>query len=342
MLTAARLDRGLFRNELIELRTRVLRNEHTSVASFAHDVVSVINSQFGNDASTLSELIALVSGRAEDMSPEDRDRRTLARRIVKAIEPLIDDATRKEAELNGRPYAQQIRELDEALLSRHDSLLESVGMPVYDSIEPKHETGIASPDDGDVEMVDSAQAGNEQVHIDVVKGAKELPEKADIFKQNGLQVEADGLAADTPPASTNGFRADHHIDGDVNTAQVQGIEPPTPPMSLQGHPQLPTSQAGIPWYAAPFDPEGTTIFEERWTGPEVLREMSEELSEMDEDELMCLGAGDDMVDAVETAPPGLGGEPTFTDPAATKKVSKKSGKRTRSSHWGTRSLRLRR
>jgi NuA3 HAT complex component NTO1 len=38
----------------------------------------------------------------------------------------------------------------------------------------------------------------------------------------------------------------------------------------------------------PFDPVGTTIHEERWTGRDVMRGMSEELSELDEDELKDL------------------------------------------------------
>ncbi|EXJ88432.1 hypothetical protein A1O1_05362 [Capronia coronata CBS 617.96] len=340
---ALKLDRGLFRNELLELRARVLRKEHTSVASFAQDVVRVINSQFGNDAGTLSELVALVSGRAEDMSPEDRDRRTLARRIVKAIEPLIDDATRKEAELNGRPYAQQIRELDEALLSRRDSLTEPAGVPLLDSVETKHETGMASPDDGDVEMLDSTLSGTEtNVDRGTVEGTKGLAEKADIFKADGLRAEAGGLSADTPPASTNGFRHDRLTNGDIIMGHAQRIEPPTPPMSLQGHSQIPPSQGGIPWYAAPFDPDGTTIFEERWTGPEVLRELSEELSEMDEDELQGLGAGDDMAEGIDGAPSGIEVEPTSVDSMAKRKGSKRVSKRARGSEWGTRSFRLRR
>jgi NuA3 HAT complex component NTO1 len=41
----------------------------------------------------------------------------------------------------------------------------------------------------------------------------------------------------------------------------------------------------MPWYMEPFDPVGTTVWEERWTGREVARGMSEELSDMDEEEL---------------------------------------------------------
>ena len=72
---------------------------------------------------------------------------------------------------------------------------------------------------------------------------------------------------------------------------IQDVEPPTPPMSSGGDVQ-PLSNGGIPWYMDPFDPDGTTIQEERWTGRELVRGMSEELSDMDEEELSGLVDGD--------------------------------------------------
>ncbi|KAJ5416408.1 Zinc finger PHD-type [Penicillium cf. griseofulvum] len=65
----------------------------------------------------------------------------------------------------------------------------------------------------------------------------------------------------------------------------------------------------------PFDPVGTTVHEERWTGRDVMRGMSEELSELDEDELEGLK---DLVDDGE-----LKGETTA--PA----VSQQNTRRTR-------------
>ncbi|KIX01665.1 uncharacterized protein Z518_09391 [Rhinocladiella mackenziei CBS 650.93] len=335
---ALKLDRGLFRNELLELRARVLRKEHTSIVSFSNDIVRVINSKFSNPAANISELIALVSGRAEDMTPEERDRRTLARRIVKAIEPLIEEATRKEAELNGRPYAQQIREMDEALLSRRGSLAESTGSPLLDSIEAKHDLGIASPEDVDVEMMEPANAADEKaIGGETFKSSRAFVEKADILKQEGLRAEAGVASADTPPASTNGFKPEPPTNGDMALVQGQQVEPPTPPMSLEGHSQNPPPQGGIPWYVAQFDPEGTTIFEERWTGPEVLREMSEELSEMDEDELQGLGP-DNMTEEINGAPLGKEADSTTEDSTVKKK---RGGKRSRNSEWGARTFRFR-
>lgn len=278
------------------------------------------------------------------MKPEDRDRRTLARRIVKAIEPLLEDATRKEAELNGRPYAQQIREMDEALLSRRGSLAESVDIPVIQPDESKHEVGIASPEDADIEMVDAPNGIEEKTTpADALNDSQEAVEKSNHFQPDSLRTETILLAANTPPASTNGFRHDPHTNGDVSLGQEQQVEPPTPPMSLEGQSQNPPVEGGIPWYVAQFDPEGITIFDERWTGPEVLREMSEELSEMDEDELEGLGPEEE--DVLEQ--PGDSAILNDTHPTAVtalvgKKITRRASRRSKGGEWGTRSFRTRR
>lgn len=276
------------------------------------------------------------------MSAEDRDRRTLARRIVRGIEPLIEDAVRKEAELNGRPYAEQIREMDEALLSRRGSMTQSVEMPVLDPVDMKDGTGIASPADGDIMMMDTdaPPAVEEQTVSEMVKEPPVLNGQVHLVKHEDLTVEGQLVTANTPPASMNGFRQEPVVNGEIPSEQVQQLEPPTPPMSLQGNTQPLSIEGGIPWYVAQFDPEGTTVYEERWTGPEVLRDMSEELSEMDEDELQGLGPGDDMIDDGDVAMNG-----DETDPRTSEALGKKKalrGKRSKASDWGTRSFRNRR
>lgn len=339
---------------MLELQARVLRREHTSVATFSNDVVRVINSQFGNSASNISELITLVSGRAEDMKPDERDRRTLARRIVKAIEPLLEDATRKEAELNGRPYAQQIREMDEALLSRRGSLADSLETPGLDSMEPKPFVGLGPFEDGDIEMENAVDVvDKDRPNLEVATNNNSVIEKPELFKPESLLIAEHLVSASTPPASTNGFKHEQPSTDVMNNIQNQQQEPPTPPMSLEGHVQTLTCQGGIPWYVAQFDPEGTTIFEERWTGPEVLREMSEELSEMDEDELQDLGGagGDDLTDEATQASglasvdDSIDGPTISVESAVLRKkaaAGRRGTRRGRSSEWGAKSFRHRR
>lgn len=325
------------------------------MANFSHDVVRVINSQFGNNASNISELITLVSGRAEDMKPDERDRRTLARRIVKAIEPLLEDASRKEAELNGRPYAQQIREMDEALISRRGSLTESMATPGLDILESKPTAEVETFEDGDIEMQDAVDVIIKNVPgPEVATDNNIATEKPELFKSGSLLQGDHMVSASTPPASTNGFKHDASSIDVLASIPNPQLEPPTPPMSLEGHVQTLPCQGGIPWYVAQFDPAGTTIFEERWTGPEILRDMSEELSEMDEDELQDLGeaTGDDVINEVApvnglltTVEDGVDGPTIAVESVSLRKktaAGRRSLRRGRSSEWGAKSFRHRR
>ena len=75
----------------------------------------------------------------------------------------------------------------------------------------------------------------------------------------------------------------------------------------------------------PFDPRGTTVYEERWTGRDVARGMSEELSDMDEDELSGLVDGDVTMDAVADKVDSAGDEGEVPAGAPTS-MRKKNGK----------------
>ena len=235
-----------------------------------------------------------VSGRRpDDSTPEQTELRARARNILRASQSLLEDALRKESELTGRPFAQQMKELDEALLSRRNSVVEVLSEElVVNSIE-NGPNGIGTPDINDVEMLDVGPPLEDVTQIPTINGV-----------DPSLDLVKDLPAANTPPPSTNGLaitqNADpaQHIAPTVNGEPITNGEPPTPPMSLEGqgvHPAL--GGGGIPWYVEQFDPFGITVYEERWTGQQVLREMSEELSEMDEDELQELGPDDS---------PGLG------------------------------------
>jgi NuA3 HAT complex component NTO1 len=77
---------------------------------------------------------------------------------------------------------------------------------------------------------------------------------------------------------------------EVDNAENNG-QPLTPPRSEKNL-LNPLGNGGIPWYFETFDVHGTTVYEERYTGREVLRDMSEELSELDDDELDGLADSD--------------------------------------------------
>jgi NuA3 HAT complex component NTO1 len=129
-----------------------------------------------------------------------------------------------------------------------------------------------------------------------------------------------------------GDKADVGGNREHGASIPQPTPPTSPSSSSEGEATAPLAHGGIPWYMQPFDPIGTIIHEERWTGREVLRGMSEELSEIDDDELRGLvdndpdGSSQDVDGNIQAG---------VVDAAATpsrKKASKraKGGRRSRS------------
>jgi NuA3 HAT complex component NTO1 len=110
--------------------------------------------------------------------------------------------------------------------------------------------------------------------------------------------------SDTPPGASDYtlHNAAHHLP-----------QPPTPPVSNPGAGSIvsqdlaPTSvttgeaatgsfltDGGKPWYLKNYDSVTQTFVEPQWAGREAARGMSEELSEIDDDELRDLGEGVDV------------------------------------------------
>ena len=327
---ALKHDKGLYRPGLINLQLRNQAGHYTSVTSFSSELVQIFAEALGSEATTFGEMVQQVTGRAEDMPQEQRDRRAQARRVLKAIQPQLEDALRKESELTGRPFAQQMKELDEALHSRRGSLAESmIETPVIETNEHVTVNGVTGDDDIEMQDADASALVDGGVADNAGENVVESVE-------NTLQPKH-GQAANTPPASTNGIRNDTAANHQPVNGEDAHIEPPTPPLSLQGQGPNSIGSGGIPWYVEAFDPDGTSIYDERWTGQQVLRDMSEPLSEMDEDELQGLGGkGLDMELPADTAMSGAD-----IEPISPRKALKK-GKKGRGDDWGGRSFRQRR
>lgn len=244
------------------------------MASFSADLASLFTSEIGvGPAGDTAELQAQISGRAPELSLEQREKRKLAKRIIKSIQPQLEDAIRKESELNRKPYEKELKELD-AILDH--SVMSRRG----ESFEPEG--------DHDVEMDqdDTKPEAMEGVEESAPTASAEGPAADEAMSTKELEPEdpaAEPTAAD-------------EVKSNINIAYHRH---PTPILSDEDQ-QLPLAQGGIQWYMQPFDPIGTTVHEERWTGRDVMRGMSEELSELDEDELKDLV--DDELDPATKAP----------------------------------------
>ena len=225
------------------------------------------------------------------LTAEQKEKKKLAKRIVKVIQPLLEDATKKEAELAGKPFEKDLPNL-EALLDQK-LVSQSAGLASCGTMS--HEA-----------LTVAAKEGRVNGHM--------------LATSTNAKAEATQLAP-TPDAS-GGFETANDGDAAVDVAMAAPIvrgpsargvvaEPLTPPRSEKDL-LAPLANGGIPWYMEPFDPDGTTVHEERWTGRQVLRDMTEELSELDDAEL------DGLAEPGEAAPAD---EPASAVPSVEKRAS---------------------
>lgn len=245
--------------------------------------------------------------------------RIFARRIIKKIQGPLQDAARKEADLGGKPYEEKLAALDalinNSVATRKGSISSTAGQ-VLDVTDD--EADVAQ--DTEREPVDSTNGHADDNHIgngvhdeerDLASGEQDVDSMYRI-NGSGANEKADDAvirlktdSGETVPIGNidphlTDISSGKSIDGAPALSSSDSInpstshpEPLTPPRSEKDL-LAPLQHGGVPWYFEPFDPVGTTIHEERWTGKEVLRGMSEELSELDDDELDGLVDKEDM------------------------------------------------
>lgn len=217
------------------------------------------------DVGEAHRLLADVVPRDDSLTSEQKDVKRLAKRIVKAVQPALDDAFAKEAELVGGN-----------LESEKASVNQLTGSPSHANDIRNDDTANSGYVNG---VADDIGAGHRNAPF-TAKTDDRVPDEA----QSGKDVDITGNKMnghDTSPSTApfvNGLSNGkaHHLSA--------------APVLVEDDSK---TQGGIPWYMEPFDPCGTEVHEERWTGRDVLRGMSEELSEMGEDELNELGPSSD-------------------------------------------------
>lgn len=321
--------RGIFYEGLGHVRRKLDHRFYASMQAFANDLGACFRSVVGleqvTDVIQAHERLVDTSLKEVGLSMEQKEMKKLAKRIVKAVQQPLNEALLKEAALTGKPYDNSRFERLVALLNHNDgrnpvelstdvgrleitsesttqSQAESINMDIVEntrsdgvneSITPREspETlplrgSIKRPSVSiDSEFKDSANTWvSPESMTDLLESRSSMlepNESSGNFQAQSFDRSASGVGGN--PAFDSVMPSAERVDLPTSTALM------TPPSSEKSvaHPEV--GQGGIPWYLEPFDPVGTTINEERWTGREVLREMSEELSEMDEDELRGMG-----------------------------------------------------
>lgn len=228
---------------------------------------------------------------AKDLLPDHKYRKALVTRVVKAVKTPLEDALRNESELCQKTFEKEFAHLDKLLensASRCDlrsGSQHSDNETRFDQLSALNRRGGSGGNNSKFLTDEGASDGRHMNGTTLTHAFGEGPKSK---RQR------------TTPASTpsaNGLNGVcHRVDGfgpadDEASKAIPTTEPPTPPRSAGGDSQ-PLASGGIPWYMELFDPVGTTIEEERWTGRELVRGMSEGLSEIDEEELLGLAPGE--------------------------------------------------
>lgn len=294
--------RKMFSQAFGSLEIKLRQRLYNSVQAFSADLGSVFRFVPGlesvNDAIEAYNLMSLSASRDEPLNSEQKEIKKLAKRIAKAIQAPLEDALQKEAELiHAKPFEKELRNLETTWDNTASPDEPQLLIPAALVAKEKDSALILIKDQGEEAALDSKQTW---------KG----PTTSNI--RYGDSITAYWQAS---PISKSSFDADSHpvtsfpnrnsdpklnpsilvdtLAGTIEQAEKvenasQHDEPLTPPRSEKDLPTLLT-QGGIPWYLECFSPSGITVQDESYDGLKVRREMSEELSEMDDDELMELG-----------------------------------------------------
>lgn len=270
-------------------------------------------------------------------------RKALAKRIIKAVQPQLEAAVRAEADISNKPVDDMLKELevflDASLQTRRDSVSFSTGEAVSlgdaegdvemadatqskdadveysngdKAAEQQHDTNRKNKGEGeDVEMLDDG-AVQELIESEIVAVVASMESEvadaedtivavaAPLAEVNGntssIKPHTSPVKNTSTPPDTNGY---------VTAPETQQPAPPTPPISNGGHTadNADLNAGGVLWYLKDFQPEGTSIVD-----PTSSR-LSEELSDMDEEDLKVLGVevneagGGDLVGTVVVASP---------------------------------------
>ncbi|KAI1127519.1 hypothetical protein F5Y10DRAFT_242680 [Nemania abortiva] len=319
---AIALDKNLFYDGLLPISSRIDQRYYTTTLTLAHDLCDVIHTGINTEPDMSTEAsqnsgIGLVVSTKSDFS-DYRDRKKLGKRILKAVQPQLEMALRLEAEANHRPFEGLKQELETMI----EASLEYRPKPVVVEADGEAEQsqdvimvdssaaviavgglnihGITARDEnGDVTMADADnQATSTDSNIEVDTSAIEtdmqmegvqlaadvapVPDSEAIETKPDVGGTSDVQSVNTPPA-TNGY---------VSVPTAAQPTPPTPPQSngsLGRQPVDALTDGGVLWYLQEFEPQGTSATQEQWNGRIPERSLSEELTEIDDDELKGLG-----------------------------------------------------
>lgn len=286
--------KGAFTEGFNELRTKLDEMAYTSVQAFNDDLLAVLSAQVDfAPVNTAADIESDTSKLAHtSLTSEQKETKKLVKRIIKSVQPHIEDALRKEADMARAPI-EKLPDLESLLeqkmQSRHSAASAEDAPHEIEELEEMAQDNATKPVTNGVGFEDSAQKKDDiQLAPTPDDNAADhhhsMHDEAADEAAIAAQLGQDALHA------SNGVRQDDAMELDTRETAARA-EPLTPPRSEKNL-LNPLHNGGVPWYLEPFDIHGTTVYEPIWDGREVLKAMSEDLSELDDDELDGLADSD--------------------------------------------------
>ena len=279
VLTILRLDiKAIFTEGLFSLQRKVQDRFYTKALDFTHDLSDLF--RIGINTEPLPKPETAVTKELEKSSPSKktvldvRARRTLGKRILKAVQSHLELAVRAEAEISGQRVDEQLKRFEQliefALQTGPDSM--SLGGSVGDAeADRDHDVEMAEApppktnghrrtrsrvisESADVDMKDAHGEDEEDATIAVADETIDTKALAEV-NGNVSQTKVNGNKNATTPPDTNGYSS---------APEAMQPSPPTPPVSNRDigsdHVDF-LANGGIPWYLKDFQPEGTSLLQ---------------------------------------------------------------------------------
>lgn len=251
-----------------------------------------------------------------------QNRRKIGRRIIKAVQPMLEAAIRAECDVVKTRPEDQLKVLNVLL---ENCLLPAEGSNSSSDTFADVEAPEPSQDEDMIDVAQSQEIAPEILDTGLVEHGKISVANAEVIDTNMPDADADADAEHDVEdvihvASATISDTDHLIDPQLlnngiatHTTNGEGITPPdtngysftpednqptppTPPVSngennMDGADVL--NNGGIPWYVKDFQPEGTSVLQEVPVENMNGSHTSDDLSEMDDEDVKALAGAQD-------------------------------------------------
>ncbi|TGO78924.1 hypothetical protein BELL_0049g00060 [Botrytis elliptica] len=315
-----------FTGGLSRLSDKLNQRFYTTTGAFAKDFSSTITAAImehtpqGEQKEHMAADIEKTSSKSVNLNVQNR--RKIGRRIIKAVQPMLEAAIRAECDVVKTRPEDQLKVLSVLL---ENCLLPAEGSNSSSDAFADVEAPEPSQDEHMVDVAQSQEIAPETLDTGMVECGQIPVANAEVIDTNMPDADADADAehdvedvihvasatiSDTdhlidPQLLNNGIGT-HTTNGDgitppdtngySSTPEDNQPTPPTPPVSngennTDGADVL--NNGGIPWYVKDFQPEGTSVLQEVPVENTNGSHTSDDLSEMDDEDVKALAGVQD-------------------------------------------------